>query len=79
MTWQILLTLYLIIGTVGYLLQRKLAKNLTTASVVSIFASFMTVLVVLSAYFFLKEKDRLWFKIGAAIVGTIGLIILNSA
>ncbi len=54
----------------------KLSGN---ASLVGASASFMAVLVVLSAYFILKEKEWLWFKIGAAVLGTIGLIILNVA
>ncbi len=54
----------------------KLSGN---ASLVGASASFMAVLVVLSAYFVLKEKEWLWFKIGAAVLGTVGLIILNVA
>lgn len=54
----------------------KLSGN---ASVVSAFGSFMAVLVVLSAYFVLKEKEWLLFKIIAAVIGTAGLIILNTA
>lgn len=52
----------------------KLSGN---ASVVSVFTSFMTVSVVLAAYVVLKEKKWLWAKIGAAVIGTIGLVILN--
>lgn len=54
----------------------KLSGN---ASSVGASASFMAVLVVLSAYFILKEKEWLWFKVGAAVLGTVGLIILNFA
>lgn len=54
----------------------KLSANV---SLVGASASFMAVLVVLSAYFVLKEKEWLWFKIGAAVLGTVGLIILNVA
>ena len=54
----------------------KLSGN---ASVVGAFASFMAVMVVLSAYFILNEKEGLLFKIGAALIGTFGLIILNTA
>lgn len=49
------------------------------ASVVSAFVSFMAVLVVLAAYFVLKEKEWLWLKITLAVVGAVGLIILNTA
>jgi len=54
----------------------KLCGNV---SLVSAFASFVTVLVVVSAYFFLKEKDHLWLKIISVIIGVIGLIVLNCA
>lgn len=54
----------------------KLSNN---ASLVSASASFMAVLVVLSAYFVLKEKQWLWFKVSAAAIGTVGLIILNTS
>jgi drug/metabolite transporter (DMT)-like permease len=54
----------------------KLSGN---ASVVGAFASFMAVMVVLSAYFILKEREGLLFKVGAALIGTIGLIILNTS
>lgn len=53
----------------------KLSGN---AAAVGAFASFMAVLVVLAAYVALKEKEWLWFKLGAAAVGTAGLIILNT-
>lgn len=53
----------------------KLSGN---ASVVGAFASFMAVMVVLSAYFILKENEGLVFKIGTALIGAIGLIILNT-
>jgi drug/metabolite transporter (DMT)-like permease len=52
----------------------KLSGNV---SLVSAFASFMTVTVVLAAFFFLKEKEWLWYKVAAAIIGIIGLIVLN--
>jgi len=48
------------------------------ASLVSAFSSFMAVLVVLAAYFALKEKEWLAFKIVAAVIGAFGLIILNT-
>lgn len=53
----------------------KLSGN---ASVVSAFSSFTAIMVVSAAYFVLKEKDWLWLKVGAAALGTVGLIILNS-
>ncbi|HEX5797923.1 MAG TPA: DMT family transporter [Candidatus Saccharimonadales bacterium] len=53
----------------------KLSGN---ASIVSAFISFTSILVVISAYFILKEKEWLWLKISAAVMGTAGLIILNT-
>lgn len=52
----------------------KLSGN---ASLVTAFISFTAIMVVSAAYFVLKEKDWLWLKIGAAIFGSAGLIILN--
>jgi drug/metabolite transporter (DMT)-like permease len=48
-----------------------------SASLVTAFTSFMAVTVVVAAYFILRERDWLWIKIGAAIAGSIGLLILN--
>ncbi len=48
------------------------------ASLVGASSSFMAVLVVISAYFILKENEHLWLKVSAAIVGSSGLIILNT-
>lgn len=52
----------------------KLSGN---ASIVSAFISFTSILVVIAAYFILKEKEWLWLKITAAFMGAAGLIILN--
>ncbi|MBI5357733.1 DMT family transporter [Candidatus Saccharibacteria bacterium] len=52
-------------------------KVTTNVSLVSAASSFTAVSVVLAAYIFLKEKQWLWLKILSAIIGTIGLIILN--
>lgn len=46
-------------------------------SVVMASTSFLTVLVVVAAYFILKEKDHLWLKLGAAGLGMIGLLLIN--
>jgi drug/metabolite transporter (DMT)-like permease len=48
------------------------------ASYVVAFASFLPVLVVLSAFFFLKERDHLALKLGGAALGVCGLLLLNS-
>lgn len=48
------------------------------ASLVGAFSSFMAVLVVISAYFVLKENEYLGIKAASAVVGAGGLIILNT-
>lgn len=48
-----------------------------SASIVSAIASFLTVLVVISAYLFLNEKTHLWRKVSASLIGLAGLLILN--
>ena len=48
------------------------------ASLVSAFASFMSVSVVIAAFVFLKEREWLWLKVASAVLGTTGLIILNT-
>lgn len=48
-----------------------------SASLVAATRSFLSVLVVLAAYVVLRERGHLWLKIGAAILGATGLIILN--
>lgn len=53
----------------------KLSGN---ASLVTAFISFTAILVVSAAYFVLHEKDWLWLKIGAAVMGAVGLLILNT-
>ena len=47
------------------------------ASIVGASTGFMAALVVFAAYFILKEKELLWFKISAVVVGIVGIIILN--
>lgn len=46
-------------------------------SVVMASASFLTVLVVVAAYFILKERDALWIKLAAATLGFAGLLLIN--
>jgi len=54
------------------------ALNLSgNASIVSVFRSFLSVLIVLSAYYVLKERGQLALKISAAGTGVAGLILLN--
>lgn len=55
------------------------ALRLTTnVSLLSAITSFLAVMVVIAAYFALKERRWLWYKVGAAIIGAAGLIILSS-
>lgn len=49
------------------------------ASVFGAFASFTAIMVVPAAYFLLKERRSMRLKVTAAVIGTIGLIILNTA
>lgn len=46
-------------------------------SVVMASASFLTVMVVVAAYFILKEREWLWLKLGSAGLGVIGLLMMN--
>jgi drug/metabolite transporter (DMT)-like permease len=59
---------------VGFVAVLKFSNN---ASLVGAAASFLSVSVVVAAYFFTNEKDGLALKIPAAILGTVGLIILS--
>ncbi len=49
------------------------------ASLFGAFASFTAIMVVPAAYFLLKERQSMRLKVAAAVIGTIGLIILNTA
>lgn len=61
---------------VCFVVALKLSGN---AALFSAFASFGAILAVPAAYVFLKERDWLWLKIGAAIISSIGLAILTTA
>jgi drug/metabolite transporter (DMT)-like permease len=52
-------------------------KITTNVSLLSAVTGFLAVMVVIAAYFSLKEKRWLWYKVGAATVGAAGLIVLN--
>jgi drug/metabolite transporter (DMT)-like permease len=55
------------------------ALRLTTnVSLLSAITSFLAVMVVIAAYFALKERRWLWYKVGAAIMGAIGLVVLKA-
>ncbi len=53
-----------------------LALKTSTASVISVVTDFLSVVVVISAYFFLKERKHIVYKIVAAIVGIAGLLFI---
>jgi drug/metabolite transporter (DMT)-like permease len=53
-------------------------KDIGNASLFGALTSFVAILIVPASYIFLKEKDYLWLKAGAATLGTLGLIILNT-
>lgn len=54
------------------------ALNLSgNASMVVAFASFLPVLIVVSAFFVLNERDHLALKLGGAALGVGGLLLLN--
>lgn len=48
------------------------------ASLFGVFSSFTAIMVVPAAYFILKERQWIWLKILAALIGTVGLVILNT-
>lgn len=54
----------------------KLSSN---ASLISAVTSFLAVSIVISAYFVLGEKEHLWLKLSAALLGTVGLIVVYTA
>jgi len=59
---------------VGFVAALKFSNN---ASLVGAAASFLSVSVVVAAFFFTNEKDGLAIKLPAALLGTVGLIILS--
>lgn len=61
--------------SIFFIIALKISGN---ASLVIAFASFVSVMVVITAFYLLKERDHFWYKFGAGIVGAIGLIILNT-
>lgn len=52
------------------------ALYLGTASVISASSNFLAVTVLIAAYFVLKEKKYLGYKIGATVVGITGLLLV---
>lgn len=53
------------------------ALKMSTASVMSAASNFMSVAVVIAAYFFLKERSHLTYKLIAAGVGIVGLFLIT--
>ncbi len=54
-----------------------LALKSSSASLMSTSSNFMTVTVVIGAYFFLKERKHLVYKVVAIILGTCGLLLIT--
>lgn len=53
-----------------------LSLKISSASVISVATDFMSVVVVISAYFFLNERKHINYKIIATIVGVAGLLLI---
>ena len=53
-----------------------LALKTSTASIISVATDFLSVAVVVSAYFFLKERNQVAYKILASIIGIAGLLFI---
>ena len=53
-----------------------LSLKTSSASITSVATDFLSVVVVVSAYFFLKERNHIGYKILAIIIGVAGLIFL---
>lgn len=53
------------------------ALKLGNATLLSAASDFVSVLVVIGAYFFLKERNNLVYKLLAAVVGVVGLILIS--
>lgn len=73
--WPVLLfALAFVLKSVFFIIALKMSGNV---SLVIAFASFVSVLVVIAAYYVLKERDHFWYKAAAGLTGAAGLIILN--
>jgi drug/metabolite transporter (DMT)-like permease len=48
-----------------------------SAAIVGAFTGFLPVMIVIAAYFFLKEKYHIKIKVLAALAGLAGLVILS--
>lgn len=51
-------------------------KTSGSASIISVASDFLSVAVVVAAYFFLRERDHMRIKIGAVIIGVAGLLLI---
>jgi drug/metabolite transporter (DMT)-like permease len=50
-------------------------KN-SSASIISSTTNFMSVAVVIVAYFYLKERQHMYYKWAAAVIGVAGLVYI---
>jgi drug/metabolite transporter (DMT)-like permease len=62
-----------VIKSVFFILALKITAS---ASIISAASDFMSVAVVVAAYFFLKEKKHLVAKILATVIGVVGLLLI---
>ncbi|HEV3245085.1 MAG TPA: DMT family transporter [Candidatus Paceibacterota bacterium] len=53
-----------------------LALKVTSASILSATTDFLSILVVLVAYFYLKEREHMLIKWSAAAIGVLGLLLV---
>ena len=52
-------------------------KTSGSAALISAASDFLSVAVVIAAYFFLKERENMIYKISAVIIGVIGLLLIT--
>ena len=55
-----------------------IALKSTSASIISVATNFMSVAVVIAAYFYLKERKHMYYKWAAAVIGVAGLLFIAS-
>jgi drug/metabolite transporter (DMT)-like permease len=53
------------------------ALKLSNASIISAASDFLSVAVVIAAYFYLKEQEHMAYKLAATIVGIVGLLLIT--
>jgi len=53
------------------------ALKLSNASIISAAADFVSVSVIIAAYFYLKENEHMVTKLAATVVGIAGLLLIT--